>query len=70
MTENNAEPRFCSKSEYARLRSWSLSFVSYLAQKGVLVVVHGGRYGLVDVQASDQNYGDMIRPRFHAWQDY
>ena len=55
--------------DYARLHGWPQSYVSRLAKPGIVVLrLNGGRVW-VDVDASDQRYGDEIRPRLRFGKD-
>ena len=58
------EPKFMTKADYARRCDWPASYVSKLAKRGIVVLRFDGRQVWVDVEASDRNYGNQIRPRF------
>ena len=63
-------PKLVSRADYARLHGWPQSYVSRLAKRGIVVLrLNGGRVW-VDVDASDQRYGDEIRPRLRFGKDY
>ena len=69
-TQPSTEPKYLSRAAYARRNGWSQSHVTRLAKRGIVVLVWDGGQVWVDVEASDWNYGNTIRPRFRLGRDY